>query len=59
VAEFETNIRRQVGWFIILGIGAVIFILLTISLRSDLFVHKFYLAFSPPHCLFILCKCTV
>jgi len=48
VAEFETNIRRQVGWFIILGIGAVIFILLTISLRSDLFAHKFYLAFSPP-----------
>jgi len=48
LAEFVSNIRRQVGWFIILGIGAIIFILLTVSLRSDLFANKFYLSFSPP-----------
>lgn len=48
MAEFVSNIRRQVGWFIILGIGAIIFILLTVSLRSDLFANKFYLSFSPP-----------
>ena len=48
MAEFVSNIRRQVGWFVILGIGAIIFILLTVSLRSDLFAKKFYLSFSPP-----------
>lgn len=48
MTEFVSNIRRQVGWFVILGIGAIVFILLTVSLRSDLFANKFYLSFSPP-----------
>ena len=48
MSEFVANIRRQVGWFVILGIGAIVFILLMLSLRTDLFANKFYLAFSPP-----------
>lgn len=48
MSEFTSNIRRQVGWFIILGFGAIIFILLMITMRSDLFANKFYLTFSPP-----------
>jgi ABC-type transporter Mla subunit MlaD len=40
--------RRQVGWFVIIGIGAIALILLMISLRSDVFAKKFYLSFSPP-----------
>ena len=46
--EFVSNIRRQVGWFVIIGIGAIALILLMISLRSDLFAKKFHLSFSPP-----------
>jgi len=48
VQEFVLNIRRQVGWFIILGIGFIALILLMISLQSDVFSKKFYLSFSPP-----------
>jgi len=40
--------RRQVGWFVIIGIGAIILILLVTSLRTDVFAKKFYLSFSPP-----------
>ena len=46
--ESVPNIRRQVGWFVIIGIGAIALILLMISLRSDLFAKKFHLSFSPP-----------
>lgn len=46
--QFVLNIRRQVGWFIILGTGAIALILLIISLQSDVFAKKFYLSFSPP-----------
>jgi len=39
--------RRQVGWFVVIGIGAIITILLVTSLRTDVFAKKFYLTFSP------------
>ncbi len=40
--------RRQVGWFVIIGVGTVVLILLVASLRTDIFAKKFYLTFSPP-----------
>jgi len=40
--------QRQVGWFVIVGIGAILFVLLMISLRTDVFAKKFYLYVSPP-----------
>jgi len=46
--SFVSNVRRQVGWFVILGFGAILFILFMISIRTDIFAEKFYLNFSPP-----------
>ena len=46
--SFVSNVRRQVGWFIILGFGAILFILFMLSIRTDIFAEKFYLNFSPP-----------
>lgn len=45
---FVSGVRRQVGWFVILGFGAITLILLTLSMRTDIFAKKFYLDFSPP-----------
>lgn len=45
---FVSGVRRQVGWFVILGFGAILFILLMLSIRTDIFAEKFYLDFSPP-----------
>ena len=45
---FVSNVRRQVGWFVILGFGAILFILVLLSIRTDIFAEKFYLHFSPP-----------
>ncbi len=42
------GMRRQVGWFVVIGIGAIVVILLVTSLRTDVFAKKFYLNFSPP-----------
>ena len=47
MSEFVVSIRRQVGWFVILGIGAILFLLFAFSLRTDLFANKFYLRFTP------------
>ncbi|ATX82820.1 ABC-type transporter Mla maintaining outer membrane lipid asymmetry, component MlaD [Mariprofundus ferrinatatus] len=47
MSQFVANIHRQVGWFVILGIGAILFLLLAFSLRTDLFANKFNLLFSP------------
>ena len=44
---FVSGMRRQVGWFVIIGIGTIILILLVSSLRTDVFAKKFYLTFSP------------
>ncbi|PJA33585.1 MAG: hypothetical protein CO187_01070 [Zetaproteobacteria bacterium CG_4_9_14_3_um_filter_53_7] len=48
MVEFVANVRRQVGWFLLLGIGAIILIVLVVSLQSDLFASKFRLYFAPP-----------
>jgi phospholipid/cholesterol/gamma-HCH transport system substrate-binding protein len=48
VRELVSDIRRQVGWFVIIGIGAIVIILLMVGLRSDVFAKKFHLSFSPP-----------
>jgi len=45
---FVTRLRRQVGWFVMLGFGAIILMVLLLSLRTDMFAKKFYLTFSPP-----------
>lgn len=46
--DFVGGMQRQVGWFVIIGIGAIVFVLLMISLRTDVFSKKFYLYVSPP-----------
>ncbi|OIO67596.1 MAG: hypothetical protein AUJ57_10910 [Zetaproteobacteria bacterium CG1_02_53_45] len=48
MGEFVANVRRQVGWFLLLGMGAIVLILLAVGLQSDLFASKFKLYFSPP-----------
>jgi len=43
-----SNMKRKVGWFVMLGIGALIFLLLIVSVRSNVFAQKFYLFVEPP-----------
>jgi len=40
--------RRQVGWFAAIGIGAILLLLLVITMRTDLFSKKFNVYVSPP-----------
>ncbi|MDX8396125.1 MAG: MlaD family protein [Mariprofundaceae bacterium] len=40
--------KRQVGWFVMLGIGGLVLLLLIVSVRSNVFAKKFYLYVSPP-----------
>jgi len=46
--KYVAGMRRQVGWFVILGIGAVLLLLLIITVRTDVFAKKFTLYVSPP-----------
>lgn len=46
--DFVSGMKRQVGWFVMLGIGAVILVLLIVSVRSNVFAKKFYLFVEPP-----------
>ena len=46
--EYVAGMRRQVGWFVIIGIGAVFLLLLVITVRTDVFAKKFDLYVSPP-----------
>jgi len=45
--DYVTGMRRQVGWFVIIGIGAVLLLLLVITVRTDVFAKKFDLYVSP------------
>jgi len=45
--DYVTGMRRQVGWFVIIGIGAVLLLLLVITIRTDVFAKKFDLYVSP------------
>ncbi len=46
--DFVSSMRRQVGWFAILGVGALLLVLLVASMRSNVFATKFFIYFSPP-----------
>ncbi|MCF7820926.1 MAG: MlaD family protein [Mariprofundaceae bacterium] len=46
--DVVSSMRRQVGWFVILGVGALVLVLLVASMRSNVFAKKFYIFFSPP-----------
>jgi phospholipid/cholesterol/gamma-HCH transport system substrate-binding protein len=46
--DYVAGMRRQVGWFVLLGIGAVILLLLMITVRTDIFAKKFTLYVLPP-----------
>jgi len=46
--DFVSSMRRQVGWFVILGVGALLLVLLVASMRSNVFAKKFYIFFTPP-----------
>jgi len=43
-----SRMRRQVGWFVMLGMGAVVVLLLLASVRADIFARKFTLYVQPP-----------
>jgi len=45
--SFIVGIRRQVGWFVMLGMGALVLVLLILSVRTNLFAKKFYLYLAP------------
>jgi ABC-type transporter Mla subunit MlaD len=46
--EYAGGMRRQVGWFVMLGIGALVLLLLVVSLKTDVFSKRFSLIVSPP-----------
>jgi len=46
--DFVSGIKRQVGWFVMLGVGALILVVLIVSVRSNVFSKKFYLFVEPP-----------
>ncbi len=41
------SMRRQVGWFVLIGLGTLVLALIVISFRTDVFAKKFYLSLSP------------
>jgi phospholipid/cholesterol/gamma-HCH transport system substrate-binding protein len=40
--------RQKVGWFVMLGLGAIVALLLVATLRTDVFARKFTLYVAPP-----------
>jgi len=46
--DFVSGMKRQVGWFVLLGAGALLFVLVTMGMRSNLFAKKFDLFVEPP-----------
>ncbi len=46
--DYVAGMRRQVGWFVIIGVGAVLLLLLAITVRTDIFAKKFTLYVFPP-----------
>jgi len=46
--DYISGMSRQVGWFVIIGMGTIILLLLVISIRTDVFANKFHLYVSPP-----------
>jgi len=46
--HFVAGMRRKVGWFVMLGLGAIVLLLLVATLRTELFARKFTLYVAPP-----------
>jgi len=46
--DFVSKMKRQVGWFVLLGLGALIFVVILVSMRSNVFAKKFTLFVEPP-----------
>lgn len=46
--HFVAGMRRQVGWFVMIGLGAIVMLLLVATLRTDVFASKFTLYVAPP-----------
>ena len=46
--DFVSGMRRQVGWFVIFGIGILLLLLLVTSIRTNVFAKQFYIYFFPP-----------
>jgi len=46
--NYVAGMRRKVGWFVILGLGAIVVLLLVATLRTDVFASKFTLFVAPP-----------
>lgn len=43
-----SKMKRQVGWFVMLGLSALVFVLVLVSIRSNVFAEKFTLFVEPP-----------
>jgi len=46
--HFVAGMRRQVGWFVMIGLGTIVALLLVATLRTELFARKFTLFVAPP-----------
>lgn len=46
--DFVSSMRRQVGWFVMLGVGVLLLLLLVVSIRANVFSKQFYVYFYPP-----------
>ena len=46
--NYVAGIRRKVGWFVMLGLGAIVALLLVATLRTEVFARKFTLYVAPP-----------
>lgn len=46
--EYLHGMQRKVGWFVLVGLGALVVILLVAGFRSNFFAKKFYVYVEPP-----------
>ncbi len=46
--DYVAGMRRKVGWFVMLGLGAIVALLLVATLRTEVFARKFTLYVAPP-----------
>jgi len=46
--DFVSGMKRQVGWFVLLGISAFVLVIILVTIRSNIFAKKFILFVEPP-----------
>ncbi len=46
--DFVQGMKRQVGWFVLLGMSAFILVVILVTIRSNIFAKKFTLFVEPP-----------